>query len=162
MNPLPEYQYGAARTMVHLHGLYLGDFLEVWRQAKAVDLELPETDDQNYVSLETLLRHVLGAAGSYMIWMCAQLGLPDPQIQPRPDVSVIEAQAADYLAHLKDRWRLPLKDVPEARFHRPEYASNWGTRYCIDAMLEHAVMHAILHREQLEGLLEEQIQVQGT
>jgi len=153
MNPLPEYQYGAARTMVYLHGLYLEDCLKAWRQAKAVDLTLPETDDPSYVSLETLLWHVLGAAGSYMVWMCAQLGLPDPGIEPRPDAAVIESQAADYLAHIKDRWRLPLKDVPEARFHRPEYASSWGTRYCIDAMLEHAVMHAILHRVQLEELL---------
>ena len=51
---------------------------------------------------------------------------------------------------------MPLVEVEEERFSKPEYVSNWGIRYCVDAMLEHAVVHAILHRVQLEELLEEQ------
>ena len=156
MNPLPPYQYGAARTMVYLHGQYLQAFLAVWRQAQAAGLALPETDDPNYVSLETLLHHVLGAARSYMVWMCNKLALPDPAINPPPPLEVIEDEAAGYLAHLIDRWQLPLAEVGEDQFDRPEYLSNWGTLYCVEAMLEHAVMHAILHRVQLEELLAEQ------
>jgi uncharacterized damage-inducible protein DinB len=156
MNPLPAYRYGAARTMVFLHGQYLQEFLQVWQQAKAVNITLPQTDDPNYVSLEMLLSHVLRAARSYMVWMCEKLALPNPDINPPPQVEVIETEAGSYLTHLIDRWRLPLVEVEEERFHKPEYPSNWGTRYCVDAMLEHAVMHAILHRVQLEELLEEQ------
>jgi hypothetical protein len=156
MNPLPEYRFGAARTMVYLHGQYLQDFLKVWQQAKAANLVLPETDDLSYVSLETLLRHILGAAGNYMIWMCKQLALPEPGIRPAPAVEVIEAEAETYLSHIIECWSSPLIEVEEERFARPEYPANWGTRYCIEAMLEHAVMHAILHRVQLEELLVEQ------
>ena len=42
MNTLPEYRYGAVRTMVDLHGKYLQEFLDVWKQAKIVDISLPE------------------------------------------------------------------------------------------------------------------------
>ena len=156
MNPLPPYRYGAARTMVYLHEQYLQTCLEAWRQAKAANIELPETDDPNYVSLEQLLRHVLSAARSYMVWMCEVLSLPDPDIDPPPPLEHVAAEAEAYLSHLAARWRLPLAEVDEKRFEDAVYPSNWGVLYCVDAMLEHAVMHPILHQEQLESLLEEQ------
>ncbi len=156
MNPLPAYRYGAARTMVHLHGQYLQDALVAWRASKAAAITLPETDNPAYESLETLLRHMLSAARGYMVWMCYKLELPDPQIREVPSLETIEAEAEGYLAHIIDRWALPLAEVDEDRFYRPEYRSNWGVLYCVDAMLEHAVMHAIQHRLQLEELVEEQ------
>lgn len=156
MNTLPPYKFGAARTMVFLKGQYLQEFLAVWRKAQAAQVQLPETDDPSYVSLEMLLTHVLRSTRSYMVWMCDKLALPDPEIEPPPPPETIEAEADTYLAHLIDRWRLPLAEVEEERFNQPEYRSNWGTLYCVEAMLEHAVMHAILHRVQLEELLAEQ------
>ena len=157
VNALPAYRYGSARTLVTLHGQYLLELLKTWQKANASRIVLPETDDQNYVSLETLLEHVLGSARYYMRWMCDKLELPDPVISSPPAVSVIEADAEDYVAHLIDRWQLPLAEVEEDRFNRPEYSLAWGTKYCIDAMLEHAVVHPILHRVQLQELLEEQL-----
>jgi uncharacterized damage-inducible protein DinB len=156
---LPEYRYGAARTMVFLCGQNLLACLAAWKQAKAANIVLPETDDTAYVSLETLLSHVLRADRGYLVWICKMLELPDPQIDPAPAQDVIADQAESYAAHLIERWRTPLANVEEKRFHRGEYESNWGVRYCIDAMLEHAVMHPILHREQLEELLQEQLPV---
>jgi hypothetical protein len=50
-------------------------------------------------------------------------------------------------------WATPLAQVDADRFERPEYESRWGTRYCIDAMLEHAVMHPIRHAFQLQSLM---------
>ena len=155
-NTLPEYRYGAARTMVQLRGIYLKECFEVWEQAMAIDLVLPETEDPSYVSLEKLLSHVLRADRGYIVWICNQLGLPDPEIDLAPELDVIADQAQGYIAHLNERWAKPLADVDERRFHREEYESNWGVRYCIDAMLEHAVMHPILHGVQLQELLDEQ------
>ncbi len=44
-----------------------------------------------------------------------------------------------------------MADVPVERFYKPEYEAPWKIRYCIDAMLEHAVMHPIRHRFQLHS-----------
>lgn len=155
MNTLPAYQYGAARTMVDLHGEYLQNFLIVWKKAKAAEIGLPETDHPGYVSMETLLAHILGAAGSYMVWMAQKLELPDPEIDPVPSLEDIEAKADDYLTHLIQQWRTPLANVEEELFGDQEYRSNWGVLYSVESMLEHAVMHPILHRVQLLELLEE-------
>lgn len=155
MNTLPTYKYGSARTLVNLHGKYLQEFLVAWKKAKAAEIELPETDDPGYESMETLLAHVLSAARSYMIWMTQQLELPDPKIEHIPTLEEIEAKADGYITHLIHQWRTPLADVEDERFGNKEYRSNWGVLYCVDAMLEHAVMHPILHRVQLQELLEE-------
>ena len=139
--------------MVLLHEKYLTCLLQTWQEAKKLNIKLPKTDDSDYESLETLLRHILRAAGRYMIWMCDKLNLPDPGIEPAPEPENIERGAEKYLEHLLTKWQTPLADVKEEKFMTQTYASNWGVEYCIDAMLEHAVMHPIRHEFQLRNLM---------
>lgn len=152
---LEHYSFRGARAVVLMHQVELRGCLEVWRQAKAVNLALPPSSDPDYASLETLLAHIFGAARGYMLWMCRQLGLPDPEIRPAPETSVIEREAEGYLEHLLERWRLPLAGVPEARFDEV-YTANWGVPHCIEAMLEHALVHPMRHRFQLSELIARQ------
>lgn len=147
------FKYRGARAMILLHEEELRRFVDTWRRAKASGVKLPKTDDPDYASYDSLLRHVLGASRGYLTWSCEKLGLPDPAVEPAPDAGVIDAHCDRYLAHLLSRWRDPLKDVSEERFNLPEYPSRWRVLYCVDAMLEHAVMHPIRHRFQLEELL---------
>src|SRR5438128_3574092 len=67
------YRSRAVRALVLLHDEHVRRFLVVWKQAQAASVVLPKTDDPAYASLETLLRHVLGAARGYMTWMCEVL-----------------------------------------------------------------------------------------
>jgi hypothetical protein len=150
-----QYRSRAVRAMVLLHEEHLRRFVHVWRLALASSVSLPPTDDPNYASLEALGRHVLSAAGSYMIWMCEMLALPDPGIRPAPDVSDIVRDADDYMEHVLERWQAPLSEVPNEKLETPEYPTRWQTRYCIDSMLEHAVMHPIRHAFQLNELLKD-------
>ena len=53
-----------------------------------------------------------------------------------------------------ERWRAEaLREISDEQLEIPEYPSRWRTRYCIDSMLEHAVMHAIRHAFQLDELI---------
>jgi len=142
--------------MVQLHEYHLLSFLKTWKRAKQLSTKLPETDDTDYQSLETLLRHVLRAARGYMTWMCQKLELPDPEINPAPKAEKIEAVADTYLEHLIERWKNPLATVPPEKFEEKLYTARWGVDYCIDAMMEHAVMHPIRHQYQLKNLIENQ------
>lgn len=149
----PAYRSRAVRALVLLHDEHLRRFLDVWRQARHASVVLPRTDDPNYASLDTLLHHVLGAPGRYMTWMCEVLGLPDPGIQAPPEPAVLARDAHGYLEYVLEKWRTPLVDVGDDRLLAPEYPARWKTRYCIDAMLEHAVTHPIRHAFQLEELM---------
>ena len=147
------YRSRAVRALVLLHDTHLRRFLVAWNQARATSVVLPKTDDPAYASLDTLLRHVLAAARGYMTWMCEKLELPNPEIQVTPDPAVLSHDPESYMEHVLERWRAPLQDVSDDRLETPEYPSRWQTRYCIDAMLEHAVMHPIRHAFQLEELI---------
>ncbi len=153
---LRKYKYNGARSLVLLHEEHMLSCLKAWREAKYLNIVLPETDDKDYESLETLLRHILRAARNYMFWICSRLNLPDPEIDPEPGLEFVEVKADEYVSHLLEKWRLPLAEIPEEKFISSTYTSNWGVEYCIDAMLEHAVMHPIRHEFQLKNLCENQ------
>jgi hypothetical protein len=148
-----QYRSRAVRALVLLHEEHLRRFVHTWRLALASSVSLPPTDDPAYASLEALGRHVLSAAGGYIVWICEVLALPDPGIRRAPDQAVIVGDAEDYMDHVLERWRAPLIEVSDDRLETPEYPSRWKTRYCIDSMLEHAVMHPIRHAFQLDELL---------
>ncbi|MGE3800137.1 MAG: hypothetical protein AB7H80_03885 [Candidatus Kapaibacterium sp.] len=150
---LATYNYRGARAMVLLHEEYMRSCLNTWKRAKEAGILLPATDDPDYESMESLLQHIFRAARGYMVWMCEKLELPDPMIDPVPHLDKVAELGESYLEHLLERWRTPLTDVPEERFGIPTYPSRWGVDYCIDAMLEHAVMHPIRHEFQLKELI---------
>jgi len=150
---LPDFKYRGARASVVLHEEQLRRFAEVWKQARTSGASLPDVDDPDYVSFDALFVHVFRWARAYLIWICEQLGLPEPGIRPLPNVDVVASEAGSYLEHVLDAWRTPLHDIPEERFFNEIYASPWGVPFCVDAMLEHAVMHPIKHRFQLEELM---------
>ena len=59
-----------------------------------------------------------------------------------------------YLEHVLEKWRTPLLEVGTTDYLTDTLENHvWQTRYCIDAMLEHAVMHPIRHAFQLEELI---------
>ena len=154
---LSDYQSRAARALVLLHEKHLRQCLEVWKQAKAADIQLPETSDENYQFLETLLQHILRSAGSYMVGICKNLKLPDPDIKPVPETDVVETEADGYLKHLLARWRLPLANIPDDRLEpSPGTVFTPGIPFWINAVLEHAVMHPLRHEFQLQELIRKQ------
>jgi uncharacterized damage-inducible protein DinB len=154
---LKKYRYNGARSLVLLHEKHLESCVKTWQGAKSLKIELPETDDVNYKSLDTLLRHILRASRGYITWMCDKLNLPDPEIEKTPESEIIEDKVEGYVSHLLEKWCLPLSDIEEDKFYSPTYTSRWGVNYCIDAMLEHAVMHPIRHEFQLRHLITNQI-----
>ena len=148
------YRYGGARALVRLHERHLWEFWATWCEARNAGVQLPETQDPNYASLEALLHHVLQSARGYLQWICTQLELPDPGIDRAPLAERAPDEAAAYLGHLLERWRDPLHDVPREAFRKPVQQALTATN--VEAMLEHAVMHPIRHTFQLRNLLAEQ------
>ena len=150
---MKDYAFAGARALVTLHDQHMRSFLATWKKAKTAGVILPQTTDPAYKSMETLLRHPLKSSRGYIVWICQKLDLPDPEIDPVPELEQIEPSAEIFLEHLLQRWQLPLCDVPEERFFDRTYTSNWDAEYCIEAMLEHAVLHPIRHEFQLLNLM---------
>jgi hypothetical protein len=141
------YRHGGTRALVELHDRHLRSFVEAWKRAARDGVALPPTDDPDCATLPALLRHVLGSARGYMVWACGCLELPDPAIDALP--GDLEEHPDAYVDHLLERWDGPLRDLDPRTAELSSFPSRWGPPYCIDAMLEHAVMHALRHEAQL-------------
>ena len=150
---LQEYRWRGARALVILHEQCMRSFLPVWREAVRRGVRLPATSDPDYASLHTLLHHVFRASRGYMTWLCEKHELPDPGIEPAPPADVVEREADRYLEHLLERWRTPLAGMDEEGL-QPLFTSRWGAELSGEGMLEHAVVHPLRHRFQLEELME--------
>jgi uncharacterized damage-inducible protein DinB len=155
MNDIKEYKYRGARALIVLQEQQLRSLLSVWKEAKKNNIILPETDDKDYQSLESLLFHIFRASRGYLTWICEKLELPDPQIDKPPALEEIEQKADNYLEYLLGKWRDPLADLPQELFFNKIYKSRWGVEYCIEAMLEHAVTHPMRHEFQLLDMIGE-------
>ena len=148
-----EYKYSGAAALVALHEKHLNQFKNTWLKAKELGITLPPSGDPDCLSLNSLIRHVLRSAGGYMTWMCEMLGLPNPGIEPLPEQELSESDIDEYLKHLTGKWTAPLSGIEENQCHNPAYLTRWGSPYCIEAMLEHAVMHPVRHEFQLLKLI---------
>jgi uncharacterized damage-inducible protein DinB len=146
------HEFKGAASLIDLHYKYMKKFLVTWREAKSKNIALPETSDPYYESLDSLLFHVLNSSRGYINWICRNLKLPDPEIKAVPPVENIQLLADEYLEYLLEKWKHPLKDVPELLFDQV-FRSNWEVDYSIEAMLEHAVMHPVRHEYQLRNLI---------
>src|ERR1035437_8228450 len=100
MKNIPEYKYNGARSLVLLHEAHMKSFLTTWKRAKEAKIKLPESNDLDYQSMETILFHVLRAARGYMVWNCEKLNLDNPQIDTPPLLAEVKNKAGDYLNHL--------------------------------------------------------------
>ena len=145
--------YPGAKALVELHEIHLRSFLATWRVAKEKQVTLPETSDRAYHSLDSLLWHVLSCACRYISWTADALEIPSPALPELPGEDEIAAEADQILESILAAWRLPLVDLPLKAFVRGEHPAWWGTGYCVDAMLEHAVMHPLRHEWQLKKLV---------
>ncbi|MCP5053811.1 MAG: hypothetical protein GY940_41980 [bacterium] len=150
MNEMPEFRYRGARALTILLEKETRLFIDTWKKAKAAGVTLPEVRGNDYSSLETLLVHVLHWGKENFAWCCESLELPDPGFKPTPAPENIEAEVEGYFQHLTETWRTPLTNAAGRQFYYKTYTSKWKTQYCIDAMLEHLVLHPMRHRFQLE------------
>jgi uncharacterized damage-inducible protein DinB len=149
-----EFQSRGVLALVRLHEREMGSMLDVWKEARQRSVRLPETEDPDYESLDHVTRHVLRAARGYLNWMCDVLERPAPEIPSAPEAEDVLAEADAYLGMILAAWREHLAWMPDdVAGSANTYKSRWGMPYTIEEMLEHAVVHPMRHRIQLEGLL---------
>lgn len=146
---MPPFESRAARALVSLLEIHLRRCVATWHRARAANVPLPPAPEPHYESLDALLGHILEAAREELLWICRQLDLPDPAIDPLPASEDVDA----YVEHLLACWRQALAPVTDDALYEPEYVSDWGLTYSILSMLEHVVMHALRHEFQLAELL---------
>ncbi len=147
------FKSNAVRSCVELHEIELNRFCEVWEAFRASGIPLPETTDPSYQSPDHLGGHVLRAARSYLTWIGECVKRPAADLDPDTDVTSIARKGRVFVDGVLAGWRRHLAVLEDAELAPATYKSRWGEDYNIEQMLEHAVVHPMRHRIQLERLM---------
>jgi len=147
------FKSNAVRSCVELHEMELRRFYDAWRAFLVSAVALPETQDPNYASPDHLGGHVLRAARNYLTWIGECVGRPVTDVDLDNDTVSVAAKAEQFLEEVLAAWRRHLPVLEDAELETQGYRSRWGEPYTIEQMLEHAVVHPMRHRRQLERLM---------
>ena len=114
----------------------------------------PETIDEDFRSIQTILRHVVRAGYGHAGMLRKAWGIekrgPWPESFPRDAVRTqIEGVLAFTRETLDGRWDLSEEEAAEVRI-----PARWGPLYDLEQLLEHMIVHMLRHRRQIERLLE--------
>jgi hypothetical protein len=142
-----RWQSRGARALVFLHERSMNEFVAAWSRARGRGVELADGS-----SLDELFEHVLRWGRWYLTWVSTTIGKSDHPLAGPPSVAAMEAEGERYLAELLAAYRVHLSSVTDSE-RGLEAAVPWGPTYCVDALLEHALVHPQRHRFVLEELL---------
>ncbi len=110
----------------------------------------PDTQDEGCRSVRTILGHVVSAGYGYADYLRGAFGMPSSR-PPRDTYARAEVlDRFDVMLRytvetLEGRWRMTDDELSGVRIE-----SRWGTIYDAEQILEHAIVHILRHRRQIE------------
>lgn len=143
---LDEYQ----RAIVELKNL-----IRSVTQSELIDIVDKHTDDEDCRSIQTILRHVIRAGHIYIIDIRKHQG-EDLSYVATPLENTIEG----YCIGLDNMFTAAVDlfdEFPEIVLEEKEVDKKmkvkWGQRYDVEQLMEHAIVHVLRHRRQIERFL---------
>ncbi len=146
------FKSNAVRSCVELHEVELRRFHDAWLAFRASGTPLPETDDPSYQSNEHLAGHVLRWSRGYLTWIGECVKRPVTDLDSEVDLVAIAGRSAAFMDEVLAGWRRHLAPLEDRELGPVNYKAPWGEDYSIEQMLEHAIVHPMRHRIQLERL----------
>jgi len=116
----------------------------------------PVTTDPDCVSAQTITNHVVRAGYGYANYI--RMHFNDPLVERKEDYELVDTVKAineidkmlKYTTEtLGDKWDMSFEVIMQNVIQ-----SRWGQSYDMDQLLEHAIVHFLRHRRQIERLLQ--------
>lgn len=116
-----------------------------------------KTDDEDCRSIQTVCRHVVRSGYGYANYILTALNIPtdSPNVNEMkiesPDDTVVELRKMiDY--NLKHLYELNRESIEEKMFS-VKFITRWGEEFNFEQILEHAIVHVLRHRRQIEKFI---------
>ena len=112
-----------------------------------------ETQDEDCRSVQTIMSHVVRAAYGYADYLRTQFNIastrPEYKLLSRPESLEQLDAALDYTVQTLDgRWEMTDKEMTGMMMR-----VSWGVDYDMEQLLEHAIVHILRHRRQIEKFI---------
>ena len=109
-----------------------------------------QTKDEDCRSIQTIMSHVVRAGYGYADYIREQLSIASTRPQPkllsrRESLEQLEAALRYTEQTLEGRWEMSAEEISGIVIK-----SRWGAVYDAEGLLEHAIVHILRHRRQIE------------
>ena len=113
----------------------------------------PTTEDEDCRSVQTIMSHVVNAGYGYADLLRKHFSItstrpPKALLSQREYLERLDAVLAYTAETLEGRWRMTDEEISGAVIN-----SGWGVRYDVEQLLEHAIVHVLRHRRQIEKFM---------
>ena len=110
----------------------------------------PATQDENCRSIATILSHVVSSGYSYADHLRRPFGMNSTRparrlLTQREALEQINAMLAYTADTLNGRWEMSEEEITGVKID-----STWGVSYDMEQLMEHAIVHILRHRRQLD------------
>lgn len=144
---LDEYERAAQDLKTVLFGMSSSDFTAI-RDA--------QTTDPDCHSVQTIITHVVRSGYGYAAYINSMFKeeryvFEGTILSPNEGMRNIDAMLLYTEKVLLDKMDIPLEEIATWKFD-----TRWGPTYDIEQLLEHAIVHILRHRRQIEHLMEMQ------
>ena len=122
-------------------------------EADAVRVVDPTTEDEDCRSVQTIMSHVVNAGYGYADLLRKQFSVtstrpPRALLSPREYVEQLDAVLAYTDETLEGRGQMTYEEMSGAAIK-----AGWGPTYDVEQLLEHAIVHVLRHRRQIEKFM---------
>lgn len=152
------YRKGAIGALLDLYERATSGLLRQLRSVKPDEFETvldPLQEDEDCRSIQTVLRHVIRSGYGYadavrkafqQATEQAEDALPPlGEVIPRLKAMMVYTEKT-----FAGKWEMSAQEVT-----RTVVKTRWGSTYHVEQLLEHAIVHVLRHRRQIERILEE-------
>jgi uncharacterized damage-inducible protein DinB len=141
---IDEYERAAEELAALVEGMSDADFPIVRDR---------QTTDEHCRSVQTILSHVVHSGHGYANQIRKALGMVFREhefaLVSRTDCPGLLRGMMNYTAEtFQDRWHYGDEEITSVRMVAP-----WGPQYDLEQLLEHAIVHILRHRRQVERFL---------
>jgi uncharacterized damage-inducible protein DinB len=141
---LDEYERAASELKHVVEQIPEADFTRI------VD---PQTSDENCRSIQTIMTHVVSSGYGYAdhIRQLFSLSASHPPARPISRQESVEQLASmlEYTAQaVEGKWEMTDEEIEGITLE-----TGWGVTYNLEQVLEHAIVHLLRHRRQIEKLM---------
>lgn len=140
---MDEYERSIRELQALLRSLTNDDYIRICN---------PDSPDPDCLSVQTIMRHTISAGFGYATYIGQKIGV----IRQRPEIPLLPKDEG--IKRLDDMLEYSLQTfegkwgMSEDEMNSTVFKTNWS-EYDIESMLEHAIVHILRHRRQIEKLI---------
>jgi uncharacterized damage-inducible protein DinB len=151
-----KYRKGAVGALMDEYERAADEFKDLIEKINESDYSKivdPNTKDDDCRSVQTIVSHVTNSGYSYANyireWFSITKNSPERRIISQRNFSIEFDKMLDYTSEtLEGRWKYSDEEIMKVKL-----VVRWGPQYDLEQLLEHAIVHILRHRRQIEKFI---------